>query len=121
MLQNWFWKKHLDTADCKKYYFQQDGATPHTSNVLQDWLGEKFSSKFLSKEKWPPRSPDLNPCDFFLWGHLKSKVYYPLPSNIDELKSNIEREVKSITTEMLKNSFENFRIRLNFIISAEFY
>ncbi|GBO01650.1 hypothetical protein AVEN_273261-1 [Araneus ventricosus] len=24
---------------------------------------------------WPPRSPDLNPCDFFLWGHLKSLVY----------------------------------------------
>ncbi|GBN95230.1 hypothetical protein AVEN_13138-1 [Araneus ventricosus] len=24
---------------------------------------------------WPPRAPDLNPCDFFVWGHLKSLVY----------------------------------------------
>jgi hypothetical protein len=20
---------------------------------------------------WPPRSPDLTPCDFFLWGYVK--------------------------------------------------
>jgi hypothetical protein len=24
---------------------------------------------------WPPSSPDLNPLDFYLWGHLKSLVY----------------------------------------------
>ncbi|GBN20883.1 hypothetical protein AVEN_5412-1 [Araneus ventricosus] len=23
---------------------------------------------------WPPRSPDLNPLDFFFWGHMKSLV-----------------------------------------------
>jgi len=25
--------------------------------------------------EWPPRSTDLNPLDFFLWGHLKNFVY----------------------------------------------
>ncbi|GBM60640.1 hypothetical protein AVEN_73312-1 [Araneus ventricosus] len=24
-----------------------------------------------------PLSPDLTPCDFFLWGHVKDKVYVP--------------------------------------------
>jgi hypothetical protein len=24
---------------------------------------------------WPPRSPDLNPLDIYLWGHLKALVY----------------------------------------------
>jgi hypothetical protein len=24
---------------------------------------------------WPPRSPDLNPLNFYLWGHLKTLVY----------------------------------------------
>ena len=29
---------------------------------------------------WPPRSPDLNPLDFYLWGHLKALVYAtPVP------------------------------------------
>ena len=27
---------------------------------------------------WPARSPDLNPCDFFTWGFLKSKVKVPV-------------------------------------------
>lgn len=119
MLENWFWRKHLNTVDYKKYYFQQDGARPHTSNIVQEWLNDKFGRKFLSKEKWPPRSPDLNPCDFFLWGYLKSRVYCPMPSNIEELKANIEREIRSIPTQMLKSTFENFRKRLDLVISAE--
>jgi hypothetical protein len=24
---------------------------------------------------WPPRSPDLNPLDLYLWGHLNTLVY----------------------------------------------
>jgi hypothetical protein len=32
---------------------------------------------------WPPRSPDLNPLDFYLWGHLKSLVY-ATPVNIQQ-------------------------------------
>jgi hypothetical protein len=24
---------------------------------------------------WPPRSPDLNPLDLYLWGHLETLVY----------------------------------------------
>jgi len=65
MLKTYFWQKHLDTADYKKYYFQQDGATPHTATLVQDWLKRQFPKKFVTKEMWPPRSPDLNPCDFF--------------------------------------------------------
>jgi hypothetical protein len=26
---------------------------------------------------WPPRSPDVTPCDFFLRGHVKDLVYVP--------------------------------------------
>jgi hypothetical protein len=77
-----------------KYYFQQDGASPHTSKKAQNYLRSKFGEKFIDKKKWPPRSPDLNPCDYFLWGYLKSRVYNPLPKDLDDLKANIEREIK---------------------------
>jgi hypothetical protein len=30
---------------------------------------------------WPPRSPDLNPWDMYLWGHIKSLVYAAPVSN----------------------------------------
>ena len=46
---------------------------------------------------WPPRSPDLNPCDFYLWSHLKSMAYNPLPKTLDDLKANIEGEIENIS------------------------
>ena len=65
MLKNYFWPKVLKTAEYKKYYFQQDGARPHTAKTVQTWLKDQFGKKFIDKDMWPPRSPDLNPCDFF--------------------------------------------------------
>lgn len=39
---------------------------------------------------WPPYSQDLNPCDTFLWGHLKDEVYYIFFRAISELKIAIQ-------------------------------
>jgi hypothetical protein len=36
--------------------------------------------------EWPARSPELNACDFFLWGYLKSKVYEKKPRTTVDLK-----------------------------------
>ena len=119
MLQDWFWPKHLRTDSYKKYYFQQDGATPHTANMVQNWMREKMGKKFMDKSKWPPRSPDLYPCDYFLWGYLKQKVYNPLPKNLEELKVNIERETQKISKNMLNSTFLNFEKRLNLVINAK--
>ena len=62
---------------------------------------------FSDKNKWPPRSPDLNSCDF-LWGYLKARVYCPLRKTIDELKLNIRREIGKIDKKMFKKTYENF-------------
>ena len=66
-----------------------------------------------------PRSPDLNPCDYFLWGYLKGRVYNPLPKTLNDLKVNIKREIKNINGQMLKKVFVNFEKRCKLIISAE--
>jgi hypothetical protein len=93
------------------YYFQQDGASPHRGKKVQKYLKNKFGDRFIDKKTCPPpRIPDLNPCDFFLWGYLKSRVYNPLPNNLDEF-SNIDKDV-------LKNNFLNFSKRCNLVIEA---
>jgi len=119
MLKVWFWPKYLRTYEYKKYYFQQDGAPAHTSNIVQEWLASKFGQKFIAKGKRPARSPGLNPCDYFLWGYLKDRVYKPLPKTLDDLKVNIEREIRNINQDVLKLTFLNFRKRLNLIIEAK--
>jgi hypothetical protein len=41
---------------------------------------------------WPPRSPDLSTCDFFLWGYLKSRVYAHNPLTLADLKETVKQE-----------------------------
>lgn len=112
MLKKFFYKKHCQMPNYNKNYFLQDGATPHTANMVQDYLKSKFLSRFFDKDKWPPRSPDLNPCDFFLWGYLKKRVYNPLPDSLDSLKANIVREFTNIPKKTLKSTFDEFYKRL---------
>ena len=41
MLKKFFWSKILRTPNYKKYYFQQNEATPHTAIAVQTWLSGK--------------------------------------------------------------------------------
>ena len=97
MLKNFFWPRHRSLENHQKYYFQQDGAPPHRRKIVQTWLKQKFGDRFIDMATWPPRSPDLNPCDFSLWGYLKSKVYSPKPTNLLQLRENIQREIKNFS------------------------
>jgi inhibitor of nuclear factor kappa-B kinase subunit alpha len=74
-----FWNDLVQSiGNTNHVWFQQDGASPHTAKdtraLLQEYFGEKIISKDFAYE-WPPRSPDLTPCDFFLWGMVKELVY----------------------------------------------
>ena len=61
-------------------YYQQDGATCHTSNASMREIERFFSSQNYLKKLWPPRSHDLTPADFFLWALLKGKMYKNTPA-----------------------------------------
>ncbi|PNF34055.1 hypothetical protein B7P43_G01128 [Cryptotermes secundus] len=50
--------------------------------------------------KQPLHLPNLSPCDFFFWGHLKDKVYNSNPLT-EELKENIHWEIANIPVEPL--------------------
>jgi hypothetical protein len=40
---------------------------------------------------WPPRSLDLTPMNFFLWGHIKSQIYMlPVDSEEDLIAHIVE-------------------------------
>ncbi len=65
---------------------------------------------------WPPRSPDLTPCDFFVWGFVKSKVYATRPPDIAELKERIRGAFAEITVEMRQKTVLAYRERLEKVI-----
>ncbi|XP_069359553.1 histone-lysine N-methyltransferase SETMAR-like [Maniola hyperantus] len=97
-------------------WFQQDGATCHTSNESLPVVKDMFPEKLISRRgdiPWPPRSPDLSPADFFLWGYLKSRVYIDKPNTLRQLKEKIIEEMSAISRPLCRRVFENFRTRLD--------
>jgi hypothetical protein len=51
----------------------------------------------VSEGLWPACSPDLMPCDFYLWGSLKDKVYKRNLHTLHELEENIWEEISRIS------------------------
>ncbi|GBL79048.1 hypothetical protein AVEN_48995-1 [Araneus ventricosus] len=54
-------------------WFQHDGAPAHETSSVKQYLVEEFGEQIIGYggfQEWPPRSPDLTPMDFFLWGYL---------------------------------------------------
>ena len=93
--------------------FQQDGAPAHTANATLNFLEEKFPGRVVSKGLWPPRSPDLTPCDFFFWGALKSHIHFHKPATIDQLKDVVSEFLTSITETTLNLVFQNLDKRFH--------
>ncbi|GFW96918.1 uncharacterized protein TNCV_2160531 [Trichonephila clavipes] len=88
MITNFFipeWNNH----DVQELWFQQDGATCHTARATIDLLKDTFGDRLISRfgpVNWPPRSCDLTPLDYFLWGYVKSLVYADKPQTLDHLE-----------------------------------
>ncbi|GBM71228.1 hypothetical protein AVEN_120612-1, partial [Araneus ventricosus] len=88
--------------------FMQDDAPLHFAREVKTFLLETFTEdRVISrgcKFKWPSRSPDLTPADFWLWGYLKSYVYRSSPTTLVELKDAIRRTVGGIYADMLHSA-----------------
>jgi len=59
-------------------YFQHDGAPSHYTRHVMQHPNDTFPNRWIGRGNtinWPPRSPDLIPLDFCLWGLMKSEVY----------------------------------------------
>ncbi|GFV72972.1 transposable element Tc3 transposase [Trichonephila clavipes] len=97
---------------------QQDGATCHTARATIDLLKDTFDDRLISRfgsVNWPPRSCDLTPLDYFLWGYVKSLVYADKPQTLDHLEDNIRCVIADTRPQMLEKVIENWTSRLDYI------
>ncbi|GFY27935.1 uncharacterized protein TNCV_4562891 [Trichonephila clavipes] len=104
--------------DVQELWLQQDGATCHTARATIDLLKDTFGDRLISRfgpVNWPPRSCDLTPLDYFLWGYVKSLVYADKPKTLDHLEDNIRRVIADIRPQMLEKVIENWTSRLDYI------
>lgn len=103
-------------------YFQQDGAPAHFARLVRDYLDLVFPNRWIGRLgtiEWPPRSPDLTPLDFFLWGFLKDKVFRTVPANIQEMQDRIEENCLIPDEETFERVRESFVKRILLCITEE--
>ncbi|GFT79843.1 transposable element Tc3 transposase [Trichonephila clavipes] len=116
MITNFFIPE-LNNHDVQELWFQQDGATCHTARATIDLLKDTFGDRLISRfgpVNWPPRSCDLTPLDYFLWGYVKPLVYVDKPQTLDHLEDNIRRVIADIRPQMLEKVIENWTSRLDY-------
>jgi hypothetical protein len=99
----------LAPAEERSGYFMQDGPTPHTANktirALDGVFGELNGEyRIISKGLWPPRSPDLNTCGFYLPGKLKGVVCANNPCDVEALEQYIREVVYNVQQCELQQS-----------------
>jgi hypothetical protein len=95
-----------ETQNFPRIIWQQDGAPAHCGRIVKEYLNEIFlfwigRGGNIPETHWPPRSPDLTPCDFALWGILKERVYgsNPRPRTVEQLKDRIVEEFQVLRND----------------------
>lgn len=95
----------FDSADI---CYMHDGAPAHiTADVRQclddnfhSWIGRGNGTRLYLN--WPPRSPDLNMLDFFLWGLLDHRVHIQEYTCVEDMANSIVNESDDIPSAMLE-------------------
>lgn len=127
MLETIFFPWVINQGLNKDYWFMQNGATPHRKKDVFRTIHRVFGERVIAlgyREvtgggiEWPPYSPDLTPCDFFLWGYLKDRVYAQGPQSIDDLKNIIVAEIQAIEIDMILKVFRNFEKRIQYVLEC---
>jgi hypothetical protein len=112
----------LKDDEPENFIFQQDDAPPYWHNGIRDWLNVTVHDRWIGHKEpndracfaWPPRSPNLTPCDFYLWGFIKDRMHVtPIPADLPELRNRIEAAVATITQQTLINVWEELAICLD--------
>lgn len=104
-------------------WLQHDGAPPHKARRVTEYLHNTFANRWIGINgpiEWAPKSPDLTPLDYFLWGTLKNQVYKTPTRNLDHLKEKIRDACENLSREMLfKAATREVRKRLDKCLEVE--
>lgn len=96
-------------------WFQLDGAPPHFDRNVRNHLHQIFPNRWIGRGqdapvKWPPRSPDLTPLDFSVWGCMKDFVYRVPILNENHLRDRIFQAAEQFRVK--PNIFQSLRFSL---------
>ena len=93
-----------------QWHFHQDNTPVHNSILVTDYLS-KMGIKTVPQL---PYSPDLAPCDFWLFPKLRGCRY----ETIEEMKEAMTKVIDTLTQEDSHGAFQKWLERYNTCIAA---
>ncbi|OXU31056.1 hypothetical protein TSAR_004757 [Trichomalopsis sarcophagae] len=104
--------EHVDMNTRYRMWLQQDGAPPHYARIVRNFLNDRFPNRWIRRGgpiAWPPRSPDLTPLHFYLWGYFKDTVYRERPTIANDMKMRIQNACANIPRNVLIRTVEHLQ------------
>ena len=89
------------------------------AGIVMERLQQLFLDRIISlgrDHEWPPKSPDLTPLGFFVWGYLKSKVFLTQPANLADLLQRITMKAAQIPQDTIIRAMHERRRRAELCI-----
>ncbi|XP_076377818.1 uncharacterized protein LOC143259442 [Megalopta genalis] len=102
--------------------FQMDGAPTHYAANVRAHFSETFRNRCIGRlglretGAWPPRSPDMNPMDFYFWDYLKNEMYREPVDSLETLLARIHGAVASISVDTLRRVQQEIQVRADWCI-----
>ena len=97
-----------------QWHFHLDNTPVHNSILVTDYL-TKMGIKIVPH---PPYSPDLAPCDFWLFPKLNEKLRGCRYETIEEMKEAVTKVIDTLTQEDFHEAFQKLLERYNKCIAA---
>ena len=113
MLNEFLFTK-IEEVDIGSIWFQQDEAT---LDVLCPLFEDRINSRRADVD-WPPRSCDLTPLDYYLWGAVEDMCYAGKLEALEALKDNIRESIGEIQLHTIDNVFKNWTYRVGYCMAS---
>ena len=96
------------------WLLHHDNAPAHSSNLVQQFLAKHK----IVQLRQPPYSPDVAPCDFWMFRKLKMALKGTRFNDIETIQSNATRELKAIPKSAFADCFKTWKHRWECVIQS---
>lgn len=98
----------------KSWLLHHDNAPAHTALSVRQFL----ANKQITALDHPPYSPDLAPCDFWLFPRLKTVLKGTHFASVEEIKATVTRELRDLKEEDFAQCFRGWQKRMQKCINS---
>jgi len=91
--------------------FQEDSAPAHRARETIKLLQREMPA-FISRDLWPPNSPDLNPVDYEICGVMQDRVYQRKVKDVNELRQRLVEVWAGLQHNVIDDAIDQWRRRL---------